>query len=62
MLLQLPDACRRVNELGVPVQYQRFLKAVAAGRVPAQRNETCTRWLIKADDLPAIAAAFRNGA
>jgi hypothetical protein len=46
----------------VPVQYQRFLKAVAAGRVPAQRNETCTRWLIKADDLPAIAAAFRNAA
>jgi hypothetical protein len=60
MYLRLSHACRCVNEASTCVAYQCFYKA--AGCMPAHRDETRTRWLRKADDLPAIAVAFQNGA
>jgi hypothetical protein len=48
--LRLSDACR---QLGIP--YQRLFLAVTSGTVPAERNETGSRWVIKKSDLPDIA-------
>jgi hypothetical protein len=60
MYLRLSHTCRCVNESSTCVAYQGFYKA--AGHMPAHRDETRTRWLIKADDLPVIAAAFGKSA
>ena len=48
--LKLSDASR---QLGIP--YQQLYVAVAAGRVPAERNGGGGRWLIKENHLPEIA-------
>lgn len=52
-LLKLSDASRRLG-----VSYQTLFLAVSAGRVPAERNATGSRWLIAEADLGTIAAAL----
>jgi hypothetical protein len=55
--LGLPEACRRLREeAGVRVTYRRLYSAVLVGAIPAVKDETGSRWLIKADDLEAIAS------
>ena len=48
--IRLSDATRRLR-----VPYQRLYLAVIAGKVPAKRDETGSRWLVKESDLPMIA-------
>jgi predicted site-specific integrase-resolvase len=48
--LKLADASR---SLGIP--YQTLYFAVARGLVPAQRDRTGSRWLVKEANLPLIA-------
>ncbi len=51
--MKLTDASRR---LGIP--YQRLFLAVAENKVPAERDDRGTRWLVKEADLPTIAATL----
>jgi hypothetical protein len=48
--IRLSDACHR---LGVP--YQRLYRAALGARIPAERSENGTFWLVAENDLPAIA-------
>ena len=48
--MKLSDASRR---LGIP--YQRLFLAVAENKVPAERDDNGSRWLVKEADLPMIA-------
>jgi hypothetical protein len=57
--IRLSDALRRLNsEFNGCISYQRLFLAVAAGRVPAERDHTGSRWLIDDANLPAIARVF----
>ena len=51
--MRLSDACRQLG-----VEYNLLHRAVVAGRVPAERDQTGNRWLIKRNDLPAIARSL----
>lgn len=49
-LLRLSDASRQLQ-----IPYQKLYFAVASGLVPAQRDETGSRWVVKQSDLRLIA-------
>lgn len=48
--IRLSDASRKLG-----VEYNTLFRAVISGKVPAERNDTGNRWLIKTQDLPGIA-------
>jgi hypothetical protein len=55
----LPEACRRLREeAGICITYRRLYSAVLDGAIPAVKDESGSRWVIKADDLDAIASHF----
>jgi hypothetical protein len=57
--LGLPEACRWLRKTtGVHVTYRRLYSAVLDGAVPAVKDESGSRWVIKAADLDAIASHF----
>ena len=53
--IQLSELPRRLrNEFGITVSYRRLYTAVLDGIVPAERDESGSRWLIDPDNLPEI--------
>ena len=56
-LSELPRRLRK--EFGVVITYRHAYKDVLDGTIPAERDETGTRWKIKVDDLPEIAKALK---
>ena len=45
---------------GIHVTYRRLYSAVLDGAIPAIKDESGSRWVIKADDLDAIASHFSS--
>ena len=52
-LAELPRKLR--EEFGVSVSYRRVYGLVLDGVVPAEKDETGTRWFVSHDDLAEIA-------
>jgi hypothetical protein len=60
-LLGLPEACRWLRKtMGVHVTYRRLYSAVLDGAIPAIKDDSGSRWVIKADDLDTIASHFSS--
>ena len=56
----LPEVPRYLRkEFEVKVSYRRVYTAVLNGDIPAEKDDTGTRWKIKVDDLPEIAKAMK---
>ena len=55
-LSELPRLLK--HEFGLAVSYRRVYSAVLDGIVPAERDASGNRWLIKSDDMPEIAKIF----
>lgn len=56
-LSEVPRHLRKAFE--VKVSYRRVYTAVLDGKIPAEKDETGTRWKIKVDDLPEIAKVLK---
>lgn len=57
--MKLADAVGRVNtRYSANLTYQRLYMAGIAGRVPVERDETGSRWVVDETAIPAIAKAF----
>ena len=54
--IKLSELSRRLrDEFGESVPYRKIYTAVLDGIVPAERDASGARWIVNADDLPAIA-------
>ena len=56
-LSELPRRLRKDH--GVKISYRRAYKDVLDAVIPAEKDDTGTRWKIKVDDLPEIAKAMK---
>jgi hypothetical protein len=48
--LKISDVCQKFG-----YSYQKVFLAVVSGAIPAERDESGSRWVIRREDLPAIA-------
>ncbi len=54
--IKLSEVPRRLrDQFDVSVSYRRLYTAVLDGIVPAEREDSVSRWLIDTNDLPEIA-------
>ncbi|MGI6154161.1 MAG: hypothetical protein ACOYJB_10115 [Christensenellaceae bacterium] len=53
-LVKLSEVSRRIG-----VNYQRLFYAVASGKIPAETNETGSRWFVNESDIPKIKSILR---
>ena len=59
--IKLPETARRLREdFGVSVSYRSIYHKVLDGIIPAERDASGGRWLVKVSDLPTIADAMRS--
>ena len=56
-LSELPRLLRK--KYGVKISYRRAYIDVLDAVIPAEKDDTGTRWKIKVDDLPKIAKAMK---
>ena len=57
--LGLPEACRWLRgKAGIRITYRRLYSAVLDGSIPAVKDDSGSRWVIKTNDLKAIASHF----
>lgn len=58
--IRLPELARELRKHGITTSYLQVWRWVVAGSIPAERIGS--RWVVRASDLPAIAALFLQDA